>query len=196
MLGAVPEQRETRGASRYDAVIATFVGLCALCVSGYTAYMQRQQVRAMVWPILEFIGSNDPNIHLTLANKGVGPAIIRHVIVKVDGHPVTDWAKALEKLVGPGKPRYSESDMSGRVLAAGESMTVFTPWDPEGNPITYDRSNPLYVQMNKDRERIEVEICYCSTLGDCWTLRGGGKATNTTTQTRRCPTRSATSFQQ
>ena len=48
MLGAVPDQRETRGASRYDAVIATFVGLCALCVSGYTAYVQRQQVRAAV----------------------------------------------------------------------------------------------------------------------------------------------------
>ncbi len=47
-IGFVPEERATRGASRYDAVIATLVGLCALCVSGYTAYMQRQQVRAAV----------------------------------------------------------------------------------------------------------------------------------------------------
>src|SRR5207249_10979872 len=57
MIGAMPEQRETRGASRYDAVIATLVGFLALCVSGYTAYMQRQQVRAAVWPILEFYSS-------------------------------------------------------------------------------------------------------------------------------------------
>jgi hypothetical protein len=204
----VPEKKVTRSASRYDAVIATLVGLCALCVSGYTAYMQRQQVRAMVWPILEFISSNDPNIHLTLANKGVGPAIIRHVIVKVNGQSVSDWIEALEKLMGPDKPagwirssatpefRYSESDMSGRVVAAGESMTVFTPWDAEGNPIPYDRSNPLYVRMNERRQRIEVEICYCSTLGDCWTLRGGRKTTNVTTATRRCPSSSATSFRQ
>ena len=48
-IGSVPEEKATRVASRYDAVIATFVGLCALCVSGYTAYMQRQQVRAAVW---------------------------------------------------------------------------------------------------------------------------------------------------
>src|SRR5437762_14392329 len=95
-IGAVPEQRETRGASRYDAVIATFVGLCALCVSGYTAYVQRQQVRAAVWPILEFGSSNAPDIHFSLANKGVGPAIIRHVIVKVDGRPVRNWKEALE----------------------------------------------------------------------------------------------------
>ena len=45
MIGAVPEKTEPRGASRYDVVIATIVGLLALCVSGYTAYMQRQQVR-------------------------------------------------------------------------------------------------------------------------------------------------------
>ncbi|PYI74927.1 MAG: hypothetical protein DMF04_11625 [Verrucomicrobia bacterium] len=58
MIAAVPEEKATRGASRYDAVIATLVGFCALCVSGYTAYMQRQQVRAAVWPILQFDHSN------------------------------------------------------------------------------------------------------------------------------------------
>ena len=52
-----------------------------MCVSDYTAYMQRQQVRAAVWPILEFDTSNGP-ITFTLANKGVEPAIIKHVVVK------------------------------------------------------------------------------------------------------------------
>ena len=91
MIGAVPEEKQTRGASRYDAIVATFVGFLALCVSGYTAYMQRQQVRAAVWPILQFDSSNAPDIHFTLANKGVGPAIIRDVILKVDGQPVKNW---------------------------------------------------------------------------------------------------------
>lgn len=67
MIGAVPDEKETRRASRYDAVIATFVGFLALCVSAYTAYMQRQQVRAAVWPILEFQTSNAPDIHFTVA---------------------------------------------------------------------------------------------------------------------------------
>lgn len=125
-----------------------------------------------------------------------GPAIIRHVVVKVDGQPVVNWIEALRRLVGPGEPRYSESDMSGRVLAAGESLTIFTPHGPENNPILYDRSNPLFVQTNKDRERIEVEICYCSTLGDCWTLRAGGMTPGTTTETRRCATPSDITFQQ
>src|SRR5437660_7763400 len=111
MIGAMRDQRETRGASRYDAVIATLVGFLALCVSGYTAYMQRQQVRAAVWPILEFYSSNAPDIHFTLANKGVGPAIIRHVMVKVDGQPVKTWWKVLEIWLGPGEHHGSESDM-------------------------------------------------------------------------------------
>jgi len=192
----VANNQETRRASRYDAVIATLVGLCALCVSAYTAYVQRQQVRAAVWPILEFDSSNAPDIHFTLANKGVGPAIIRHVIVKVDGQPVRNWKEALGRILGPGEHLFSESDMSGHVFAAGESMTPLTPRDPENNPLNFDKSNPLWVKMNKDRLRVSVEICYCSTLDECWTLRASGLTPSTTTETRHCPTSSAISFQQ
>jgi len=192
----VGNNQETRRASRYDAVIATFVGVCALCVSGYTAHVPRQQVRAAVWPILEFDSSNAPDIHFTLANKGVGPAIIRHVIVRVDGQPVRNWKEALGRILGPGEHLGSESDMSGHVLAAGESMDVFTPRDAENNPLNFDKSNPLWVKLNKDRGRVTVEICYCSTLGECWTLHASGLMPSTTTECRHCPSPSATSFQQ
>src|SRR6478672_12453024 len=195
MLGAVAEKDETRSASRYETFIATFIALLAVCVAGYTAYMQRQQVRAAVWPILEFDSSNGP-IRFTLANKGVGPAIIKHVILKVDGQPVRTWKEALGRILGPGEHLGSESDMSGHVFAAGESMTVFTPRDAENNPLNFDKSNPLWVKLNKERGRVAVEICYCSTLGECWTLRGSGMTPSTTTETRRCPSPSATSFQQ
>jgi hypothetical protein len=145
--------------------------------------VQRQQVRAAVWPILEFYSSNAPDIHFTLANKGVGPAIIRNVIVKVDGQPVKNWYEVLDRLVGPGEHPGSENDMSGHVFAAGESITVFTPFDPDGKPIAFDKSNPHWVKMNKDRDRVTVEICYCSTLDECWTLRAGGSTPSTTTET-------------
>ena len=196
MIGGVPEENETRGASRYDVVIATAVGFLALCVSGYTAYMQRQQVRAAVWPILEFDSSNAPDIHFTLANKGVGPALIRHVLVKVDDQPVKNWREAMGKLLGPGEHLFSESDMNGHVFAAGESMTVFTPRDPNNDPLIFDKSNPLWVTMNKERFRVTAEICYCSTLGECWSLRGGGSGPGNTTETRNCPAPSAITFQQ
>ena len=92
-----------------------------------------------------------------MANKGVGPAIIRNVIVKVDGQPVKNWYEVLDKLVGPGQHPGSESDMSGRVFAAGETTTVFTPFDPvTGKPFAFDKSNPLWVKINKDRDRVTV----------------------------------------
>jgi hypothetical protein len=164
-----------------------------LCVSGYTAYVHRQQVRAAVWPILEFDTSNGPDIHFTLANKGVGPAIIRHVIVTVDGQPARNWVDVLRKLLGPGKHFFSESDMNSHVLSPGESLTILTP----RNPITFDRSNPLWTEINNARARLAVAVCYCSTLGECWTLRSGGPTgASTTTETRRCPSPSASSFQQ
>jgi hypothetical protein len=85
--------------------------------------------------------------------------------------------------------------MNGHVIAAGESVTVFTPHDPENDPLNFDKSNPLWVKMNKDRLRVTVEICY-STLDECWTLRAGGSGRSTTAETRRCPTPSAVSFEQ
>src|SRR5436309_676548 len=82
-----------------------------------------------------------PTSTLPSPTKGVGPAIIRHVTLKVDGQPVRNWIEVLDKLTGPGKHRYSESDINGHVFAAGESMTVFTPQDADGNAITFDKSN-------------------------------------------------------
>jgi hypothetical protein len=191
----VPEEKETRVASRYETLVATLIALLAVCVAGYTAYMQRQQVRAAVWPILEFDSSNGP-IRFTLANKGVGPAIIKHVVVKVDDQPVKNWAEVLEKILGPGYHPGEESDMSGRVFAADESMNVFTPHDEAQNPIPFDKSNPLWEKLDTGRGRVTVEICYCSTLGECWTLRGGGMMPSITTPTHRCPTPSAITFRQ
>ena len=182
-------------ASRYDAIIATLVGLCALCVSGYTAYVQRQQVRAAVWPILYFSSSNAPTICFTLSNKGVGPAIIKSVIVRVDGQPVKDWDQAFDRLLGPGNHHGSESDMNGVVLRAGEDMKPFEPFDSEGKPYNADQSNPNWEAVNKGRERVTVEICYCSTLDECWTLSAGGSGRNSIVA-GRCKPSSEVAFEQ
>lgn len=180
---------------RYETLIVTLIGLSALFVSGYTAYVQRQQVRAMVWPILEYDTSNEPMIRLSLENKGIGPAIIRHVIVTVDGQPVPNWYEALQKLAGPGKYHFSESTMSGHVLKAGEAIDILVPHDSDNGVLSPEKSGALWTTLNKARSRVGVEICYCSTLGDCWTLRSDS-STNSTVETRTVPEKSAITFQQ
>ena len=107
-----------------------------------------------------------------------------------------NWNDALDKLMGPEKHHYSENDITGHVFGAGESMDVLTPRDPDRNPITFEKSGPLWVKMNEARGRVSVEICYSSSLGDCWSLSAGALAPGTTTETHRCPTASADTFQQ
>lgn len=186
---------QTRREIRYETIIATLVGVSALFVSGYTAYVQRQQVRAAVWPILEYDTSNEPDIRFTLENKGVGPAIVRHVMVTVDGQPVRQWPDVLQKLLGPGDHKFVEGTISGHVLAAGESMRIFAPLDDENQPLTLQRGGPLWTALNNDRARVSIEICYCSTLGECWTLHSGPNGSSTT-ETRTCPDKSAITFEQ
>lgn len=181
---------------RYDAWVATFIGALALCVSAYTAYVQRQQVRAQVWPILEYWTSNGPTLRLTLANKGVGPALIRHVVVSVDGEPFPRWPDVLRKLLGHPTPGYTQSTVKNRVLSAGESLDIMAPLDAAGAQLRPGEPGSDGDLFDRKRGRIEVEICYCSTLGDCWTLRSGGDQEDSTGETRRCPSPSARTFRE
>jgi hypothetical protein len=187
---------QTRREIRYETIIATLVGVSALFVSGYTAYVQRQQVRATVWPILEYGTGNDPKIRFTLDNKGVGPAIIRNVIVRVNGEPVRNWTEAFQKLLGPGDYKFTTSSLSGHVMAAGESLDLVVPHNFDGTPLVSDKANPLWTALNKERGRIAIEICYSSTLGECWTLHRDADGKTTTTEVRTCPDSSTVSFEQ
>lgn len=191
----VPNEQRA-GVSRYETIIATLVGVSALFVSGYTAHVQRQQVRAAVWPILEYTTSNEPTIRFTLQNKGVGPAIIRHVEVTLDGKPVLNWHDILQTILGPGEHQFSESTISGHVLSAGETMQIMVPYDSDGTPMTSAKGGPLWDKMNPGRGRVGVEICYASTLGDCWILRSDGNTSSTTAEARACPGKSQFTFQQ
>ena len=181
----------TRATIRYETIIATLVGVSALFVSGYTAYVQHQQVRAAVWPILEFGTSNDPYIYFSLDNKGVGPAIIHHVKVTVDGRPVSNWPGVLRAVLGPGEHKFLESDMTGHTLAGGESMKVLIPHEDANEPVTLEKGGPFWEKLNPGRRRVGIEICYSSTLGDCWILKDSGTSPSTTSEIGRCPDRTA-----
>ena len=138
------------------AVIATFVGLLALLVSGYTAHIQRQQVRAQVWPYL-LVGNDDPRQALEVLNKGVGPAMVQGVQVLIDGKPQRSWNAALRTL-GIPPHGYQNSTLNGNVLSPGEQVT----WLRIADPAMYLRFRDAY------RTRLSVSACFCSTLGDCW----------------------------
>ena len=134
---------------------------------------------------------------MTLANKGVGPASVRHVLLTADGVPVTTWRALVERLLGPGKYNFTESDLGGHVLAPNEMMILFQPHELDsGEPVHPGKPGTLGARYDEARFRIGAEICYCSTLEECWTLivrpHEGGRIV----ETGSCPKRSATTFEQ
>jgi hypothetical protein len=82
------------------ALVSGFVGFVALATSTYNVYLQRQQVRAQVWPYL-VLGADWGHEGFTLGvtNRGVGPAAVKRVTVTVDGKLVEDWVDAEARLL-------------------------------------------------------------------------------------------------
>jgi len=136
-------------------VVATLVGLLALLVSAYTAHIQRQQVRAQVWPYLQ-VSNYDNEFAIKVLNKGVGPALVRGVRVWVDDKPQQDWRHALGSL-GVSLRGGQTSTLNGNVLSAGESLTMIKLFD-----------GTAYGALRAAYPRVGMEICFCSTLDDCW----------------------------
>ena len=65
-----------------SSIVAIVVGCLALGVTAYTAFLQRRQAHASVWPRLVFDESG-PDYHYVAVNKGVGPAIVHSMEVLV-----------------------------------------------------------------------------------------------------------------
>jgi len=180
------------GTRRYETAIATFVGLLALVISAYTAYEQHLQVRAQVWPLLEIASGNTP-IAIWVTNKGAGPALVRDVRVRLDGRPVQRWRDVVVALAGDGKHNTLTSSLHGSVIGVGERVEWFQPRDENGAAVTGTGKVKWADAVYDGRARLDVEVCYCSTLDECWTLTSGPDS-DETRPVRRCPKRSDDSF--
>ena len=178
---AVPARRRQWDA--LAAVIAALIGLLALLVSGYTAMLQREQVRAEVWPYLQpAISPSRQNA--SIENKGVGPAQVRSLKVYVDGVAQHDWPAVFDAL-GLGDLRDTPaSTVSGIVIAPAETIQQLAFADETD-----------FQRFYREYPRIQLALCYCSTLDECWMLDGRGR----TPESRRgrveaCPARGADDF--
>jgi hypothetical protein len=172
----VRDQPRARNWDALTALIAALIGILALLVSAYTAYIQRQQVRAEVWPNL-LVGFYDPEQAIGIHNKGVGPAIVRSVRVWVDGESRRTWSDVL-KALGLPEHRIIISTVSATVISPGERVNAITIVDPDQFPRFRDGVST----------RVRSEICYCSTLDECWMYRDrDSRQKPTTTSVDACP---------
>ena len=175
MAGSELQELETR--ERGNAArsrVAQWSSLAALVISGlalglgvYQTRLMQTQARASVWPyvVLGF-NFNDQGEHagfeLHVENNGVGPAILRSVHVSFDGTPVRHWSEVFAKLAEHGsKVEASLSGLHAVVIPPSTNReTAVTAF----HLLDLDKGKRMF----EARERLAIEICYCSIYDDCW----------------------------
>jgi hypothetical protein len=150
---------------RITALMAVLIGACALAVSLYTARIQNAQVKAQTWPFLQ-LWQNNADFSFSLSNRGVGPARIDDVKLRVDDKEVQNFDQAFALLSGrKERPNSRQSYFARRVFAANE----------DGKIIQFENAADFQVFM-ENRQRLSFEICYCSVLKECYLLNESAKS--------------------
>jgi hypothetical protein len=177
--GGEPVRIKYRDPHALSTLIASAIGLLALVVSAYTAYVQRQQVRAMVWPRVQLWTAMLSHKY-TAVNHGMGPARVTGVRLHVDGKLVRSWREAVKVTGATGNEPFLFSSLNERVMPPGENVQLFHASED-------DQSRQLFTNMFRSHT-ISMLICYCSVLDDCW-LAGFGlqEKVNTTHPIETCP---------
>ncbi len=141
------------------ALAAGVVSISALAVSIYEAYLMREQQAASVLPIIDFWAAYNPDesYSLNLANKGLGPAFMRHIAVRVDGEEHKNWNSVTKAMTGR-VIGHNESALIGSVLAPGEVSSMLSIGDSTAS-----------TEVWRKAQNVELSVCYCSVFGDCWT---------------------------
>lgn len=165
-------------AQTVTAVMAVIISCAALYATWVQARTLRVQTEALVWPrLISFTRpstgeSGEPLFDIVMANRGVGPAEVQSMRVRHDGQVVRTYAELFAlapDAAGLGQARYGF--LNGRILAAGEEAVLVSV---EGQ----DAFEALTGLMAK----AEVDLCYCSILGQCWALDEAGSEA-----IRQCP---------
>jgi hypothetical protein len=155
-------------AIRFDVAVAA----CALAISAiasaasvYQTHVIAEQFSATVWPYVSFVVSEDPtHLSVVMRNDGLGPALIRNVVITDGGKRVPSLDAIVQPLLAPLKEPHGTTMQSstssievGDVLPANQHITLI---EVSGAPIV--RS------LIAAAPHLNLSICYCSLLGRCW----------------------------
>jgi hypothetical protein len=164
--------------------------------SFYATYLQadsaERQVKAMTLPLIQFSHGNYDDrtdakeISFELKNAGVGPAIIKHVNYRYEGQSYADLEGYLDaccsEAVASFRDIYTNKKQASQdnqdleepdigswisqplidVILPGQSNYQF-------QTIEYGNSTQqLWERLNDERWKLQLEVCFCSMLDDCY----------------------------
>jgi hypothetical protein len=151
---------------RILAVCAIITAVVAVAIAVYEARITREHQKISVWPYLMPYNSLPTGGPYTLnvTNRGIGPARIGRVTVRVDGEPRRNWADVVHTLIDARPDFVYSSIRRGTVILPGATVELIRV--PAGD-------DAIRVWRALQTHRFQMEICYCSLYGECWVATGG-----------------------
>jgi len=156
------------------AVSNLLVAVPAFLISigvAYFTFVQAEATEKMqiaaVWPHVTAATSNldddeRPQMTLTIANQGVGPALIKGMEVSHRGKAYRGPHELLRGCCVPeGSIRLVISPSNGDVLRPGDEID-FLRFTPDSVP------PGAFERFEAERGAMRIRVCYCSVFDDCW----------------------------
>jgi hypothetical protein len=137
-----------------------------------------RMVQASSWPFVQFDTHNidehgSPKVRLVLTNVGVGPARLETFELWWNRKPMSS-PNALLKACCTTTPAEEKSALvfinqaAPTILRAGDHTDFLALAD--------SREGGFFNKFEVERDKITVQVCYCSVFDECW--RGSGITTH------------------
>jgi hypothetical protein len=172
-----PDRPHRTGLFTIDLIIA----ICAIIVSGASLWValradqtQEALLKSTVWPYVQYDTSDatatgGKRMLFEVRNAGVGPAIVRSIVVSFDGHPYRTLRQLMAACCNVVvHHNMLATTLRDTVIMAHDTVPFIMILPEKVDTASYDR-------IFANRSNIKVAMCYCSVLGDCWffdTLHG------------------------
>jgi hypothetical protein len=152
---------------------AILIAVISLVVALRQSHIMERQLAASVWPYLQYDSSNasedgKPIISFGAENVGVGPARVHAISMRYSGKPIHNanelWTACCSDLLASKVlPTWRISTLHNQVLAPNRPKAFLV--------LTATPTNlPYWERLNAERHKIEIKVCYCSVLEECWML--------------------------
>jgi hypothetical protein len=171
-------ESETASAKRsrfaqWSSLVAFGISALALGLSVYQTRLMQTQARASVWPYLDIgFGYDDKGegagFELHVQNNGVGPALVRSVQVSFDDKPMHHWSDVISVVMN----EQNKHGTSHSKLAGLHNVVIPPSLNRETDVVAIRIEEPDVAKAVYDaRDRLKMDICYCSIYNDCWTVQ-------------------------
>jgi len=171
-----PDRSEVRSLARgiridlVIAVVALLVSSLTTLASWWQTRIIQDQLSAQVWPYVSISTSLDSNdLRVSVSNDGLGPAVIRSAVARVDGKPMPSLISVMHAILGPNVIRRSKR---GDGLALSSSSTGYGSVLRVGEPyVMFDLRSKRFAKplARGFNGRVEFQLCYCAIIPrTCW----------------------------